>query len=97
MPGAAAAELGAHAGEQLAQRERLGDVVVRPEVEGADLVLLLAAHREDDHRRRGPTRRTAATPQAVRPRHGEVGDHQIGPALLESALPSTPSAAAIVS
>jgi len=45
-------ERGRDAREQLAHAERLGDVVVRPQVQAKDDVLLRAVRADDEHRQR---------------------------------------------
>ena len=56
----------AHAREQLAHRERLGDVVVGAGVERADLVLVLAARGEHHDRHLRSTRAAGAPPRSRR-------------------------------
>src|SRR5712691_9059734 len=50
LPRPRSSKHGADAGEELAQAERFGHVVVRPHLEPADLVHLLAARRQHDDR-----------------------------------------------
>ena len=50
---AAAAEHRLHAQDKLSRAERLGDVVVRPDLETEDAVHLLAARGEHQHREPG--------------------------------------------
>src|SRR5262249_32644442 len=50
LVGALAAEVSAHARDELAHAEGLRDVVVGAELEAEDLVALVRARREEDHR-----------------------------------------------
>src|SRR5262249_8810360 len=77
--GEAPAEHGVHPGHQLARAERLGHVVVGPELEAEDAVDLGGARREDDDRQRARRLRDsepAADLEPVDPGQHEVEDHQ---------------------
>ncbi len=64
--------------QQFIHPERLGDVVVRPGVERLNFYLLFAPDgQHDDGQLRNDTQ-TPAELQAVRIRHGEIGNDQIG-------------------
>ncbi len=79
-----AAQDGAHAGDQLARRERLGHVVVAADLEPDDLVELLVARRQEHDRHLGPRADTAAHLEAVELGHRHVEhDERERPALLE--------------
>jgi hypothetical protein len=67
-----AAEKRADAAAELADRERLRDVVVRPELEAEDLVELVVAGREHDDRHRALGTEPLAHLEPV-----ELGQHQI--------------------
>ena len=69
---------GPDAGDQLAQAERLDDVVVRPELETDDAVDLLAAGRDDDDRHLGACAQLATDGEAVHVREPEVEQHDVG-------------------
>jgi hypothetical protein len=69
----------AHAGEQLGLIERLGDEVVRPRLDGGEL-LLLAARRDHHHGqelRRGVGAQRAADRVAVHLGHDDVEQHEV--------------------
>ena len=64
---------------QLAQPERLGQVVVGAELEPDDLVDLVVARGQDQHRHLGPRgAQTAQDLEAVHPGEADVEDHEIG-------------------
>ena len=88
------------AGDQLARRERLDDVVVGAAPQPGELVLLLALRGQQDHRRRAALAlaQVAQDLEAVEPRQHQVEDDEVG-ALLASAsrIASSPSAAVAVS
>src|SRR5919204_4739130 len=67
-----AAQQRAHAAPKLADRERLGDVVVRAELEPDDLVELVVAGREHDDRNLALGAQALADLEAV-----ELGQHQV--------------------
>ena len=73
-----AAQQRAHAGQQLADPERLGQVVVGAGVERADLVLLLADRRDQQDRRAQPVAQLPADVGAVGVGQHQVEDHQVG-------------------
>jgi len=71
-------QLHAHAGDQLVERERLGEVVARPEAEPAQLRGQVGAGRDDEHRQVGPLR--VQLPQHREPveaREQEVEDDRV--------------------
>ncbi len=72
------AERDADAGQQFAHAERLGQVVVGAGVERGDLVFLLPASREHDHRRRQPFAQGSQHVQAVLVRQAQIEDDEIG-------------------
>src|SRR5262249_10580117 len=72
----AAAQLGAHAAEQLAYREGLGHVVVGADLEPDHLVDLGVLGGEDDDRHGAAGAHVAADVEAARPRHHDVEDQQ---------------------
>src|ERR1700680_492372 len=67
------ARVGPDPGEELAWTERLGDIVVGPDLETEDDIDLVVLGAEDDHRH--PVARAADLPADVEP--GEVGEHEI--------------------
>ena len=72
------AQVGAHAGQQLREPERLDEVVVGAGVEAGDDVELLVARREDQDRQLGS--RAAQSPadlDAVDVRQAEIEDHEV--------------------
>jgi hypothetical protein len=76
--GVGVAQRDTHAGQQLAHRERLGDVVVGAEVERLDLDGVLALRREHDDRQRGVERAHAPDDlEAVDSGQSEVEQHEI--------------------
>ena len=68
----------AHARQQLADAERLGQVVVGAGVERRDLVVLAAARRQHDDRHRRPLAQVADEVDAVAVGQSEVEQHQVG-------------------
>ncbi len=81
---ARAAQEGAHAREQLPERERLHEVVVGAEVEAADRVLLRVARGEHEDRRAVAARAQAAADlEAVEVRHQDVEDDRVELAVRE--------------
>ena len=77
----------AEPGEQLADAERLGDVVVGAGVERRDLVRLLAARREHDDRHGGPFAQPPDHLEAVEVGQAEVQDDDVGLSRLGFAEP----------
>jgi hypothetical protein len=73
----AAAQLGAHAAEQLAHREGLGDVVVGADLEPDDLVDLGVLGGQEDDRHGAARAHVAADVEPARPRHHDVEDEQV--------------------
>jgi hypothetical protein len=69
---------------ELADRERLRDVVVRPELEPDDLVELVVAGRQHDDRDRAPGAQAAAHFQPVQLREHDVEDHEVDVVLIEA-------------
>ncbi len=69
---------GPDAGDQLPHAERLGDTVVRPELQSDDPVGFLTPGSDHDDRDRGPGAQTAADSQTVHVGQPEVEQHQIG-------------------
>jgi hypothetical protein len=69
----------ADARQQLVEVERLGHVVVGTKVERAHLVDDLVAGGEHDDRHLAVQPQAAADLEAVRPRHGDVEQHHVGP------------------
>ncbi len=67
-----ATEERAHAGQQLADPKRFGEIVVRAEIERFDLGRFLSARGEHDHRNIRPPAQLAQQGQSV-----EIGQHQI--------------------
>ena len=78
----AAAQLGAHAAEQLADRERLRHVVVGADLEADDLVDLGVLGGQQDDRHRAAAADVAAEVEAAAPRHHDVEDQQVEAGLL---------------
>ena len=77
--GAGAPQHGAHARQQLGDRERLGDVVVGAQLEAEHLVGFGRAGGQHDDRRRDRARpQVAAHVEAVLLRQHHVEDHQVG-------------------
>ena len=77
-PAERAPQHGLDAGQQLAGRERLDDVVVGPHLQAADAVVLAAAGREDDDRQRRPRAPHLGQHfQPVAPRQHQIEQHQI--------------------
>ena len=68
--GLAAPQDGLHPGDDLARRERLGDVVVGAELEAEDAVDLAVARGEEQHRHRAAWRGSAGRPRSRRCRAG---------------------------
>ena len=69
----------AHAGEQLLERERLRDVVVRARVEAGDPVFDLGARGQHQHRERATgAAQAAADLETVHAGHEHVEDHRVG-------------------
>ena len=64
--------------EQLVDTERLRHVVVRPRVQGRDLLPLLAHRGEDDHRRLAPRPELTADVGAAPVGKHEIEDHRRG-------------------
>jgi hypothetical protein len=73
-----AAEHCANPSSELARRERLGHVVVGPELEPDDPVGLLAAGRQHDHRQARARTDPPAQLEAVCPRKHEIEDDEVG-------------------
>ena len=74
----AAPQLRPHTREQLTHPEGLCDVIVRTEVQGLNLVFLIGAGRQNNHRGR---RKGAERPdeiQAVAVRKPQIHHHEIG-------------------
>jgi hypothetical protein len=71
------AERDAHAGEQLAHAEGLGQVVVGASVEGRDLVVLGAPRRQHDDRDLRPPAQATDQVDAVAVGQAEVEEHQV--------------------
>jgi hypothetical protein len=71
-----------NAGEQLARRERLRDVVIRAALETADLVLLLGASGQHDHRDFLGIFGALQGARQLEPAHirqHPIDEHQVGP------------------
>ena len=77
-PAARVAQRGAHARQQLADGERLLDVVVGAEVERGDLLRLAVARRQHDDRRGGEAAGARDHVLAVHIGQAEVEDDQVG-------------------
>ena len=75
--GFGAAEDRAHAGDQLARRERLGQVVVGAEFEAEQLVELVVARGEHDDRRRRVAADLAGDVEAVGAGQAQVEDDEV--------------------
>src|SRR5205823_343322 len=77
-----AAQQRLHAGQQLEDTERFGDVIVRAQAQAAHLVRFLAPRREDEDRH-GATgfAQRAQHAEPVHPGKHEVEDDQVGPAV----------------
>ena len=73
----AAAKLGAHAAEQLADRERLRHVVVGTDLEPDDLVHLGVLCGQQDDRHRAAAADVATDVEAAAPRHHDVEDQEV--------------------
>lgn len=82
-----------HAGEKFAHAERLGEVVVGPGVQRADLVRVLAADRQDQDRCLGPLAKAPGDLDAVLVRQAEIEDDQIRTHLAAASSPSRAEAA----
>ena len=65
------------AGEQLARVERLGNVVVRPDLQAHDAVRLLAHGGQQDDRDAGRLAQVPAEREAVLARHHDVEHHEV--------------------
>ena len=68
-----------HAGQHLAHRERLGDVVVGPEVQSGDRVVFGVLRRAEDHRdlrRRGVVFQQPGHPEAAHFAHHDIEQDQ---------------------
>ena len=93
----AAARLDVDARQQLARAERLDQVVVGSGIEPFDPRLLAGARREQDHRDvagRGVGAQLAQEPEAVEPRHHDVGEDEVRPALARGRQRASPSGTA---
>ena len=75
--GGRAAEKRAHPAPELADRERLRDVVVRAELEAENLVQLVVARREHDDRNRALGPQAPADLEPVELRQHDVEHHEI--------------------
>jgi hypothetical protein len=73
----------ADAGQQLAEAERLDDVVVRTQLEADDAVDLLALGRDHDDRHVGAGTELAADGEAVHVGKAEVEQHEVGAGRLQ--------------
>ena len=82
MPAAAQRRL--HAAAELAQRERLGDVVVGAELEAEDLVDLLGLRGEHDDRHGAARAQAPAHLEAVEPGHHHVEHDEVERRLAEA-------------
>ena len=69
---------GAHARQQLANIERLVDVIIRAEIERLDLLGFALARRENDDRHVGPFARARDHVLAVAVRQAEIEQHDVG-------------------
>jgi hypothetical protein len=69
---------GPHSSHQLLGRERLGHVVVGPQLQPDDAVALLAAGREDHDGYRGQRPQAPAHLEPVDARQHEIEDHEVG-------------------
>ncbi len=72
------AKMGAHAGEELLNAERLGDVVVGAGIEGLHFGVLLIAHGEDEDGCAGFAANRAGEINAGHAGHHQVGDDEVG-------------------
>ena len=72
------AQDGADTGEQLADAERLGQIVIGARIEGLDLVGLVDPRREHDHRDRRPAAQIADEIDAVAVGQAEVENDDVG-------------------
>jgi hypothetical protein len=70
-------ELGAHAAQQLSDRERLGDVVVGTDLQADDLVDLGVLGGQQDDRHRAPRAHIAADVEPASSRHHDVEDQEV--------------------
>ena len=80
-PDAVQLEVGGHAGEQLARRERLDEIVVGARLEAFDRALLARARGQHDHgdaHRRRVLLQRRQQPEAVEVGHHHVGQHEVG-------------------
>jgi hypothetical protein len=93
LPHARAPQRRLDARAELAHGERLGDVVVRPELEAEHLVDLLGLRGEHDDRHRGARAQAAADLEAVHPREHHVEDHEVEGLLAEAGERLRPSEA----
>ena len=80
---AAAAQHCPHPGDQLAGRERLGHVVVRPQLQADDLVDLTVLRSQHDHGYVGPLPQAPAHLAARQTGQHEVKQHQVGAGAVE--------------
>ena len=74
-------DIGRDARQQLARAERLDEIVVGAHPQAFDLGFLAGARRQDDHRHAaqlGIGAQLLQQPEAVEPRHHDVGEDQIG-------------------
>ena len=70
-------ELAAHPGHHLHRVERLGNVIVRPQVQPQHLVRILAFCRDEDHRHIAGPPQLDGGGYAVQPRHHNIHQHQV--------------------
>src|SRR3569623_40443 len=64
--------------EQFADAERLGEVVVGARIERCNLVFLLSARRQDDHRRRKPFAQASEHVEPVLIGQAKIENNQVG-------------------
>ncbi len=83
LAGGGAAQHGAHAHQQLAQPEGLGDVVVRAQIEAANDIRFLLFGGDHDHRDARFAAQVADELVAVHVGHHDVQQDQVGVGLVE--------------
>ncbi len=81
-----AAQQRANMGEDLARRARLGEIMVRAELEPDDAILLVTQRGEQDHRRPARLHQPTTGGKAVLARHHYVEDDEIDAAARQYAL-----------
>ena len=66
-----------HTGQQLIGAKGLGEIVIGPQIQSGDLVLLVGAGGDHYHRQGGPAAELAQNVQTVHIRQAQIQNHQI--------------------